>query len=523
MVDILQDPDIVICDKKVVHWHPGACMPEGITIGLRKRKIFIKAPGGVTYITLRWFGPTSKKARFMGDAFERGYGNLEWRGIIPERVMPWYCVSYDGVNCEGFGVKVRPNAFCYWQIDESGVSLTLDLRCGTCGAIIEEELCAAELVYDISGDSPFLFLKEFCMKMADSPLTPAEPVYGSNSWYYCYSASNRELIVKDAILLEELTAGLENRPYAVVDCGWSESVNPGDPCPGTAGTVVTAAFGNMKELADEVKRHNVRPGLWLRPLCISSGERYPKEMQLQRGNPSDPYSYLDPSVPEALELIARDVKRVTLEWGYELIKYDFTTFDILRKFHPESEMNCTSGDWCFRDNRKTSAQIIKDLYRTILESASGAVIIGCNCIGHLGSGYFHIYRVGDDTSGKVWERTRLMGINTLAFRLCQHKALFDIDADCVGQTESMPWNMNKKWLELLSSSGTPLFVSIHPEKITEEQKIALKSSYIKASKQTDVLEPLGFTDSRCPDSFLVNGEIKKFDWLEETGVIDFYI
>ena len=44
----------------------------------------------------------------------------------------------------------------------------------------------------------------------------------------------------------------------------------------------------------------------------------------------------------------------------------------------------------------------------------------------------HLNRTGDDTSGRIWERTRRMGVNTLAFRLPQHNTFYHIDADCVG-------------------------------------------------------------------------------------------
>ena len=32
----------------------------------------------------------------LGDAWERSYGDLGWRDLIPERVMPWYFATYDG-------------------------------------------------------------------------------------------------------------------------------------------------------------------------------------------------------------------------------------------------------------------------------------------------------------------------------------------------------------------------------------------------------------------------------------------
>lgn len=87
------------------------------------------------------------------------------------------------------------------------------------------------------------------------------------------------------------------------------------------------------------------------------------------------------------------------------------------------------------------------------------MIIGCNTIGHLGAGLMHLNRTGDDTSGRIWERTRRMGVNTLAFRLPQHNTFYHIDADCVGIFGMIPWEKNRQWADVLAKSGTPLFVS----------------------------------------------------------------
>lgn len=73
----------------------------------------------------------------------------------------------------------------------------------------------------------------------------------------------------------------------------------------------------------------------------------------------------------------------------------------------------------------------------------GALILGCNTIGHLGAGYMHINRTVDDTSGKCWERTRRIGINSLAFRLSQHRKFYEIDTDCVGIGGPIGWNDNR--------------------------------------------------------------------------------
>jgi alpha-galactosidase len=170
---------------------------------------------------------------------------------------------------------------------------------------------------------------------------------------------------------------------------------------------------------------------------------------------------LDPSVPEVLEMVRTDIKRLS-GWGFELIKHDFSTFDIFGQWGVNMKESMTRNGWHFADRTRTSAEIVVDLYRAIREAAGDTLIIGCNTIGHLAAGLVELQRTGDDTSGREWERTRRYGINTLAFRMAQHGAFFAVDADCVGLTNDVPWNFNAQWLDLLARSGTPLFVSASP-------------------------------------------------------------
>ena len=80
---------------------------------------------------------------------------------------------------------------------------------------------------------------------------------------------------------------------------------------------------------------------------------------------------------------------------------------------------------------------MRELYAAIREAAGPSVVIGCNTIGHLGAGFFELQRTGDDTSGREWERTRKMGVNTMAFRLPQHGTFFAADADCAPITTAL--------------------------------------------------------------------------------------
>src|ERR1700744_633959 len=71
-----------------------------------KVAIHVSAPGAaLTQIHLRWAVSVAAEVRCLGDHWERSYGDLAWRGIVPERVMPWYFATYDGSTLHGYGVE----------------------------------------------------------------------------------------------------------------------------------------------------------------------------------------------------------------------------------------------------------------------------------------------------------------------------------------------------------------------------------------------------------------------------------
>ena len=141
-------------------------------------------------------------------------------------------------------------------------------------------------------------------------------------------------------------------------------------------------------------------------------------------------------------------------------------------------------------------------------------IIGCNTIGHLCAGFFEIHRGGDDTSGREWERTKKMGVNTLAFRGIQDKAFFHMDADCVGVTTQIPWEKNKQWLEAVALSGTPLFLACEHEAITpeifEDLKKAFQTTY--HTQQQVIVIPNNWEQELTPKQWIFNQKKIEFDW-----------
>ena len=476
----------------------------------------------VCFLRLRWSFSASEQiqenVKVLGDAWERSYGDLAWLPLDAERRLPWVCavsngtdstLDYNGRWTMCFGVKTQPGAFCLWQLDQEGVTLTCDVRNGGTGVLLRgRTLNVCEIVMREYRDvSAFQALTEFYRLLCDHPLRPDAPIYGANNWYYAYGKSSAEEIRQDTALISRLSGDAENRPFMVIDDGWQR--NPTDG-PWDKGNV---RFPDMKGLCADMKALQVKPGLWVRYLADEHKETpgITNEMRLSR-NPH----YLDPSRPAVLQKVIEDTKRFTEDLGYQLIKHDFSTCDIFGFWGFQRKGFLAEDGWRFFDQTKTSAEIIVQFYRTIFESAApGTVILGCNVIGHLAAGLVHLNRTGDDTSGVEWARTKKMGVNTLAFRLPQHRAFFDMDADCVGITGKIDWKKNSQWLRLLSVSGTPLFVSCQPDQAKGQIEADLQEAFRLAAVQQDTLIPLDWMENPWPERWMVNGEEIHFSWDEK--------
>lgn len=470
----------------------------------------------IARIHLRYQG-TVKAPRVLGDAWERGYGDLAWQAVVPERVMPWYMVVQEGGLYFGFGVKTGARSLCYFQLDNGGLSIVMDVRSGDRGVSLGTRvLLMATLVtaQSVDGETAFAFTNRFCTMMCDHPRMPSQPVYGGNNWYYAYGNSSHREIIEDAKRIADWSASNTNRPYMVIDDGW-QLRSGGGACNGGP-WIGNSRFPDMERLAAEMSELAVRPGIWMRPLLTT------EDMPDHWIRSQLPGAFvLDPSVPDVLEYVRQEI-RTLADSGYQLIKNDFTSFDIFGEwgFAFGSQIPMRYG--AFWDGAKTTAEIIRDLYAAIADASEGTLMMGCNTIGHLSAGLFQIQRTGDDTSGREWERTRKMGVNTLAFRMPQHGTFFSADADCVGLTAQIPWHLNEQWLALLADSGTPLFVSADPSAVGKREERAIRHAFAQASQPLPVAEPLDWMETTCPSQWRLQGRTVQFDWFGEHGVIPAY-
>lgn len=468
----------------------------------------------LTRLRLRWLASIDPTTISLCDSWERSYGELGWRGMTPERVMPWYFATHDGHSIHGYGVKTGAAALCFWQIDPEGISLWLDVSNGGDGVLLGNRYLDVATIVTRRGtaqEAPVAALRAFCRQMCPTPRLPRGPIYGVNDWYTAYGNNNEQMLLKMADLVAELAPSGGVRPYAVVDEGWNER---------------SAAFPSMAKFAEQVKQKTVRPGIWIRALEAAPESNAKMLLPAKRfGQRTERFKELafDPTIPEAIALVTQRVQALA-DWGFELVKHDYSTYDLLGQWGYEMGPQPTIPGWHFNDRSRTNAEIILDFYKTLRVTLGDTIaILGCTTIGHLGAGIFELQRTGDDTSGKVWERTRRMGVNTLAYRLPQHGTFFCVDPDCVGITKAVPWSMNRQWLDLVARSKTTLFISPEEGQVQTEQRNALREAFATFASAGAAAEPADFFRDTTPETWKTDSGLKRYQWCGAEGSLPFTV
>jgi alpha-galactosidase len=464
-------------------------------------------------VHVRWRTQPSSGLRVMGDAWERSYGELGWRDVIPERVMPWYFATHDGAACHGYGVKTDASALCFWQLDPEGVSLWLNVTNGGNGVELGPRTLTMATVVTRRGEDGENMVEAvaaICRKLCARAPRPFAPIYGANDWDYSYGHSTAETILRDTGFILELSPSGGVRPFSVIDDGYANG---------------TPDWPDMGKLAEQIKRSSARPGIWIRPLkaphetppgLLLPGVRFGEKKDRARD-----FAY-DPTIPEAQEKILSKLRQVTA-WGYEMVKHDFSTYELLGQWGFEMGPQPTLPGWSLHDRSRTNAEVIAHFYALLRETAGPQVLLeGCNTVGHLGQGIFDLQRTGDDTSGKQWERTRRMGVNTLAFRLPQHGTFHTLDADLVGITEDIPWELNRQWLEVLAHSGTATIVSPGPPSRGPEQRAALREAFKIVAAGGLAAKPVDWLETSTPERWrTANAPESRYRWSGDQGASAF--
>ena len=482
--------------KKGLDWN-GAGVH--LTLSEQGKVSLIESIDPIFQIEIGWGHGVPEGCRVLGDDWERSYGTLHWGEYDYNRLMPWYFAYAKGDETTCWGVMTGCHALASWRAGVEMTRLVLDVRSGNRPLLLTNRVLDLVTVVRHSGVGPFATLKDFLKLLCPSPRLAEKPVYGANDWYYAYGNNTAKGLLEDSKRVSDLAENADNRPFSVIDAGWQSQGGGAGGGPWTGGN---PKFPDMPGLADDIKKSGCRPGIWVRPLY--SHETHDKSWLMADHS-------LDPSVPDVLGKVAEDIHRLHA-WGYQLIKHDFTTYEVTNLWGFEMTDGMGSKGRTYADQTRTTAEILLDLYRTIRKAAGDSLVIGCNTVGHLTAGLFEIQRIGDDTSGREWRRTVKMGVNTLAFRGAMEDAFFAADSDCVGLTTEIPWDKNRMWLELVSRSGTPLFVSAQQAAVGPEQVAALKKAFALAAVKQPHGEPLDWMETRTPRKWKLGGETVTFEW-----------
>ena len=79
----------------------------------------------------------------------------------------------------------------------------------------------------------------------------------------------------------------------------------------------------------------------------------------------------------------------------------------------------------------------------------------------------------------------------------------------------------RQWLDILSKSGTPLFVSCNPKALDAAGLEELRQAYARNSVQRDALIPLDWMENICPERWLLNGREIRYDWFADDVAVLF--
>ncbi len=470
-------------------------------------KVIVHPSGSpVKYLKLRWRSDLSFVDKVYGDTWERSGGGcfIEWRSVMASRLMPWFCYIKGNNKIACFGVKTGADCFAGWMVDVHGVTLFLNLTNGNGGTDLKEPIVACEIVelFGEAYEDAYDVAKRFSHLMCPCPKLPKEPVFGVNNWYWAYGNISHESVMEETDYLLKMCNGTRHRPYMILDDGWQYSRTLGRTGYIGGPWVPNEKFPDIMHTVDMIHSKGAKAGIWFRPLLTL--EDVPDEAKLGK---HDAGGYvLDPSHPFTLKKVMEDASAIK-SWGFDLIKHDFTTIDIINT-NPLTAEDCspdipaiTKREKQFYDRTKTTATIIKNLYKAIAEGCGDAEVIGCNCVGHLMAGIHSTYRTGNDTSGRSFEWTRRYGLNSV-MRLPLNLDFYLADPDCAAFTPRVDPELNLDYLEICALTGMTTLASVTPGILNDRQMKRINEIFLMADRNESRYTIKNYDKTANPNVFI---------------------
>ncbi len=292
------------------------------------------------------------------------------------------------------------------------------------------------------------------------------------SWYYYYQNITQEEWEKNVKWLAENLRdfGLE---WVQLDDGWQlDNGSPNTPGGRDWRGPNEKFTKGMKWVADIVKQHGMKPGIWLIPQKTDSDEVYNEHpdwfLRKPEGNPvrigdwhpRKVESYIvDPTNPEALEYIKRLFHTLAYDWGFDYFKID--NQPEFSRWYDEHA-----------DARKFSEISGSDAYRMTLKAIKEAIgpnkyLLGCYGIPLDGIGFMNGSRTGGDMEAS-WQGCQVM-IRTITRWGFLNNVVWWCDPDTLCVREPLTLGEGRIMATLVSLSGQALMTSDKMYELPEER------------------------------------------------------
>lgn len=297
-----------------------------------------------------------------------------------------------------------------------------------------------------------------------------ETPFGWCSWYYYLGDFTPDEIRTNVKTLSSLKDRLPVK-YIQIDDGWQRCIG---------GWEGKEELGfDMKKLADEIKAEGFIPGIWFCPTWIGQRCSIFKDRQdlLVKKRNSDEnacFLSLDITIPEVEKYLRDLMHKITYEWGFRYIKYDFMKSAI------------TDGER--RDKSVTGLGAYRKVLRILREAAApGTFILNCTAPLIPSVGLCDGMRVTCDI-GHDWLGVKEVAIRAIK-RWYMHKNLFINDADCMlsRKSENEDELCNRRctrnddelrtFATVMAASGGILMLSDKMSLLGEEQISLLEKLY----------------------------------------------
>ncbi len=315
-------------------------------------------------------------------------------------------------------------------------------------------------------------------------LNQTESPTGWCSWYYYYTAINEEIILSN---LREIKRKHLPFQFFQVDDGYQNEI--GD------WTIVNEKFPRgLRFLAEEIKRENLIPGIWLAPFLIRKKSQffrnYPEAiLKDESGSPVPAqwnplwgldYTYtLDTTHPRSLEFLESVFKTFVKDYGYTYLKLDFLYSASLIGSPYNKKLSPL-------ERYKTAIEFIRKVV------GKNIFLLGCGAPMMSSIGVFDGMRIGCDVT-PYWGRDFLRRMLQDKHALCTEKGLINTlnrnymhknfwlnDPDCVitrKDKNKMSYEQTIMMCTVMSLSAGILLVSDNLNTITEDRVDILKKSF----------------------------------------------